>query len=230
MTIKLSFAAPFLTKRDRLALLGLFFVSMLLVTQLCPWLVKSAEAAGVPDSYYIKGVPLYTQIHNLSCEYASAKMVTDYYGNMIPESQFVAAIPLRDNPHFGFRGNIDAGGGGLTNDGIYAEPLANYISRLGFKAEAWYGSVEALKYEVSHGQPVIVWVTIAMQYATPVRYIEDGSPVKLVPGEHTVVVTGYDRGGVYVNGPSQGIRAYFDWDDFIRTWDYFDNMALSIWT
>lgn len=204
-------------------------LAALLLVTLTGSSLGTAQAAGIPDSAYIRGVPLYTQIHNLSCEYAAAKMITAYWGEMVPESQFIANIPVRDNPHFGYRGNIDGGGGGLTNYGIYSEPIANYLSSIGFKTYAFYGDVNSLKAEIANGHPVVVWVTIAMQYATPVRVYADGSPVKLVPGEHAVVVTGYDAGGVYVNGPGQGIRAKFGWADFERTWGYFDNMALSIW-
>jgi len=215
-------------EKGREALLGLFLGLMLVVTQFA-WGLGTAEAAGVPASYQIKGVPLYAQIHNLSCEYAAAKMVTAYWGEMIPESQFIANIPVRNNPHFGFRGNIDGSGGGLTNYGIYSEPIANYLDTQGFNTNAFYGDVASLKSEVAKGRPVMVWVTIALQATSPVRTVQDGSPVKLIPGEHAVVVTGYDQGGIYVNGPAEGIRTKFDWASFQRSWGYFDNMALSIW-
>lgn len=217
-----------LRKRNRAGLFGLFLGALMLLS-LAGGSLGTAEAAGIPDSYYIRGVPLYTQIHNLSCEYAAAKMVTAYWGEMVPESQFIANIPVRNNPHFGYRGNIDGGGGGLADYGIYSEPIANYLDSLGFYTNAFYGEVASLKAEIASGHPVVVWLTIALQYASPVRTIQDGSPVKLVPGEHAVVVTGYDAGGVYVNGPAQGIRARFDWASFERSWGYFDNMALSIW-
>ena len=215
-------------KKNRAGLMGLL-LGVLMLLSLAGGSLGTAEAAGIPSSYYIRGVPLYSQIHNLSCEYAAAKMVTAYWGEMVPEWQFIANIPVRDNPHFGYRGNIDGGGGGLWDYGIYSEPIANYLDSLGFYTNAFYGDAASLKAEVAAGHPVIVWVTIALQYTTPVRTVEDGWPVKLVPGEHAVVVTGYDSGGVYVNGPAQGIRARFDWASFLRSWGYFDNMALSIW-
>ena len=215
-------------RKKHAGLLGLFLGALMLLT-LAGGSLGTAEAAGVPSSYYIQGVPLYGQLHNLSCEYAAAKMVTAYWGEMIPESQFIANIPVRNNPHFGYRGNIDGSGGGLTNYGIYSEPIARYLSSIGFNTNAFYGDVYSLKAEIAKGHPVIVWVTIAMQYATPIRTVQDGWPVKLIRGEHAVVVTGYDAGGVYVNGPAQGIQARFDWGSFERTWGYFDNMALSIW-
>ncbi|HEX2911419.1 MAG TPA: C39 family peptidase [Chloroflexia bacterium] len=217
----------FLSQKHRFlmtAALGVLLLALQLTTGLLP-----ASAQGLPDSYRIWGVPLYTQQHNLSCEYASARMLTAYWGSPVSEWQFIQGIPVSANPHFGYRGNIDGSGGGTRDYGIYNEPLANYLQRVGFNARAFYGDVATLKAEIAAGHPVIAWVTIAMQWADPVRVYLDGSPAKLVPGEHTVVVTGYDQGGVYVNGPAQGIRAWFDWSDFLRTWGYFDNMSLVIY-
>jgi len=217
-----------LRSKGRTALLGLFLGVLLMLTQFTGSLA-TVEAAGVPASYRISGVPLFAQGHNLSCEYAAAKMVTAYWGWTITESRFIQNIPVRNNPHFGYRGNIDGSGGGLRDYGIYSEPIANYLSNLGFNTRAFYGDVGSLKAEVASGHPVIVWVTIGLQYATPLQTVQDGFPVKLIRGEHAVVVTGYDQSGVYVNGPAQGIRAWFDWASFQRSWGYFDNMSLSIW-
>lgn len=215
-------------RKGRVALLGLLLGLMLMLTQVAGG-IATAGAAGLPASYQIKGVPVYAQLHNLSCEYAAAKMVTAYWGDMVPESQFIANIPVRDNPHFGYRGNIDGSGGGLTDYGIYSEPIANYLSRIGFKTNAFYGDVNSLKAEIASGRPVIVWVTIGLQATNSVYINANGSRTKLVAGEHAVVVTGYDAGGVYINGPAEGVRTRFDWASFQRSWSYFDNMALSIW-
>jgi uncharacterized protein YvpB len=191
---------------------------------------ENNQMQSTPASYRIKGVPLYAQQHNLSCEYASARMVTAYWGRAVSESQFIRNIPVNPNPHLGFRGNIDGVGGGLTNYGIYAEPIANYLEEQGFNTRVFYGDANALRQEIAQGHPVMVWLTIALQYATPRQVVINGTAVKLVPGEHSVVVTGYDEGGVYLNGPAQGIRVWYRWADFLRSWSYFDQMALSIWT
>jgi uncharacterized protein YvpB len=214
--------------KRRGARLGLFLGTLLLLT-LFTGSLETAEAAGVPASYRISGVPVYIQSRNLSCEYAAAKMVTAYWGRIVTESQFIRNIPVRNNPHFGFRGNINGWGGGTRDYGIYSEPIANYLDTLGFYTNAFYGNVAMLKAEIARGRPVIVWVTYGLQYSRPIRTVQDGAPVKLIPGEHTVVVTGYDQTGVYVNGPAEGVRTKFSWVSFQRSWSYFDNMALSIW-
>lgn len=206
-------------------------VALAVVALLQLFLASAAHAApaqAVPDSYFIKGVPLYAQQHNLSCEYSAARMVTAYWGKGISESQFIRNIPVNANPHLGFRGDIDGSGGWINDYGIYAEPIASYLETQGFDTQVFYGGVDRLKQEISSGHPVMVWVTIALNYATPRSVNINGTTVKLVPGEHSVVITGYDKSGVYVNGPAEGIRTWFGWSDFLRTWGYFDQMALVI--
>src|SRR6476660_2660903 len=62
-------------QKKRVGLLGVFLGGLMLVS-LAGESLGTAEAAWIPDSYYIQGVPLYSQVHNLSCEFAAAKMVT----------------------------------------------------------------------------------------------------------------------------------------------------------
>jgi uncharacterized protein YvpB len=218
-------------QRKRIRLVGVFLAALIGIQLIFASSAMAArkDVGPAPNSYQIKGVPLYAQQHNLSCEYAAARMVTTFWGNPISESQFIKAIPTDANPHLGFRGNIDRSGGGLSDYGIYAEPIANYLNTQGFNTKVFYGGATTLRQEIARGRPVIVWVTIALQKTTPKKVWINGSPVKLVPGEHAVVITGYDESGVYLNGPAQGIRTWFSWDDFMRTWSYFDQMALSVW-
>lgn len=211
------------------AFLGALFALQLIFASSASAMTAIKAVSPVPNSYRIKNVPLYAQQHNLSCEYAAARMVTAFWGNPISESQFIRAIPTNPNPHLGYRGNIDGSGGWINDYGIYAEPIANYLQTQGFSTKVFYGNATTLRQEISRGHPVIAWVTIGLQEATPKRVWINGSPVKLVPGEHAVVITGYDESGVYLNGPAEGIRTWFSWDDFMRTWSYFDQMSLSIW-
>ena len=211
----------------RSGLVGLALSGLFLLQLLSGGLAQAADDP--PQSYQIKDVPLYAQWHTLSCEYASARMVTAFWGHEISEAQFIKDIPTDPNPHRGFRGNIDGDGGWVDDYGVYAAPIANYLTTQGFETKVFYSDVNALKAEIALGRPVIVWVTIALIYSTPVLKEVDGSIVRLVPGEHAVVITGYDENGVYLNGPAAGIRAFFGWADFERTWGYFDNMALSMW-
>ena len=184
----------------------------------------SAHAAG----HTIPNVPLYGQQRNLSCEYASARMVTAYWGKEIGEGEFIDAIGFNPDPHIGFRGDIDADAGWVDDYGIYAEPIANYLNTKGFRTKL-LADANDLRHEIDRSHPVIVWTTIGMGYAQQVKRDIKELPVTLVPEEHASVVVGYDEGGIVVNGPASGGVATFGWDEFNRAWGYFGNMALSVW-
>lgn len=156
-------------------------------------------------------------------------MLTAFWGKPINESEFIANIPFTDNPHKGFRGDIDGLFGGLSEYGIYAEPIVRFLDQKGFNTRLLAGGVTELKQEITRGHPVVTWVTYALHNSYPIKVEIDKLPVTLVPWEHAVVITGYDEQGVYVNGPADGSRTFFDWDGFTRSWGLFGNMAFTIW-
>ncbi len=43
---------------------------------------------------------------SLSCEYASLAIATGMLGDWVSEYDFEAVVPLSDNPHWGYRGDI----------------------------------------------------------------------------------------------------------------------------
>lgn len=49
-----------------------------------------------------------------------------------------------------------------------------------------------------------------------------------MPGEHAVVIYGYDSEGVRIMDVGNGGFYYTGWDSFLRRWGYFDEMALVI--
>jgi uncharacterized protein YvpB len=105
-------------------------IAFLLGLSLFPALLQPATAqaeaatAALPDKVVLEKFPVFAQQHYLSCEYASTRMITAFWGQEIGEREFIQAIPLNDNPHLGYRGNIDGSFGGTWNYGIYAEPIA----------------------------------------------------------------------------------------------------------
>lgn len=184
--------------------------------------IAAAGAARISD------FPSVTQWYSLDCEYAAAAAVTLYWGDVVSQRVFVREVPDSPNPHLGFRGNID-GEGGLSNYGVYAEPLVPVLERHGFNATVFYGGVSRLKSNVAAGNPVVTWITVGKYIdRTVYRKSYNGDSFKLVPGEHTVVVYGYDSGGVRLMDVGDGAYYYTEWDSFLRRWSYFDQMALVI--
>ncbi|MFN3336023.1 MAG: LysM peptidoglycan-binding domain-containing protein [Thermomicrobium sp.] len=178
----------------------------------------------------LEGVPAYRQSLSLSCEAAALSMVTAYWGRPISEWVFIENMPRHPNPHRGFRGDMHGQFGGTDDYGIYAEPLVPLLQRYGFQAEVVYaqGDTELLKSELRAGRPVIVWMTNMASVQPQLIEEFEGEQFVLVPQEHAVVVYGYDEERVYVADPGDGQYRAFAWEDFVRSWGYFDGMMLRI--
>ena len=173
------------------------------------------------DQTVLLKVPVLAQEHSLTCEAAAARMVAAYLGKPATEAWIQAQLGTDANPHKGFRGDVDAAFGGIVNYGVYAEPLAQALRALGLSAEVRYSvSYADLRAALDSGQPVIVWLS---QFAAPGYYDQPGG-FRLVPGEHSYVVVGYDANGYWVNDPLNGGRQFRV--RAIPQWELFDNMAL----
>jgi uncharacterized protein YvpB len=173
-------------------------------------------------------VPLQKQSHNLSCESSAAAMAAQYHGISLTEAQVLAALPRADNPNLGFRGNVDGPPGGIQDYGVYAAPILDILNANGLKARLVEGGAEGIKAAIARGNPVLAWITYNCQASTPVATTVDGQVLNLVPYQHTVVVTGYDGGGVWTNDPWDGQVDYYATADFRRALAYFDDMAIEV--
>jgi LysM repeat protein len=181
-----------------------------------------ASPAPAGQSVLLK-VPVLAQEHSLTCEAAAARMVAAYLGKSATEAWIQSQLGTDGNPHQGFRGDVDAPFGGIADYGVYAEPLAQALRALGLSAEARYGvSYADVRVALDHGQPVIVWLS---QFAAPGYYDQPGG-FRLVPGEHSYVVVGYDATGYWVNDPLNGGRQFRV--RAIPHWELFNNMALFV--
>ncbi len=215
----------------RAGLSGIGFWMAVLLASLCaqPAVSAAANVPTLPEKVVIEKFPVFGQQHNLSCEYSATRMMTAWWGREISEAEFIRSIVFHPNPHVGYRGNIDGWFGGTWDYGIYAEPIARMLETRGFKTKLLIGGAEALKQELALGRPVQVWIIAGMGWGSPFTETYEGLPFRLAGGEHSVVIYGYDHNGVYVADPAYGGTAYYGWDTFMRSWSYFDNMALSFW-
>jgi uncharacterized protein YvpB len=168
------------------------------------------------------------QSHNLSCESSAASMVANYHRVSLSEEEVLAALPLNDNPHLGFRGNVDGPTGGLEDYGVYAGPILNILNRHGLQARIVQGGVLGIKAALARGNPVIAWVTYDCQQSVPETRIIDGEAVTLVPWQHAVVVTGYNNEGLWANDPWDGKEDFYTTEDLQRAMDYFGDMAIEV--
>jgi uncharacterized protein YvpB len=188
-----------------------------------------------PPLALILDVPLYRQEHSLSCESSAAAMAVNFWGLSVRESDILHALPRHENPHLGFRGNVDGPYGGLSDYGVYAEPIRQVLVRFGLDVEHLNGGSDEIKQHIREGRPVIAWVTYRLQAQSPRQVVlanpssQDGArTVTMVPYEHAVVVVGYNRDGLWVNDPYAGTRDFYSESDFGRSFAYLGNMALVV--
>lgn len=208
------------------------FLSLLFLITLVPVALVAVQppvpAGAHEDDVIIEGMPSVKQWYSLSCEYAAAAAVTLFWGDLISQTDFIDEVPSSPNPHKGFRGDINGEFGGTKEYGVYAEALVPVLQRHGYMAEAFYGNMGRLKFEITDGHPIVVWLTAGRSEHPVYRKSYDGEPFKLMPYEHTVVVYGYNSSGVYLMDVGDGGRYFTEWDAFLRRWSYFDQMALLI--
>lgn len=182
-------------------------------------------------------VPLISQTKNLNCEATTAAMILQYYGRESNIDTIQAALPLNENPHKGFRGNVDGNIWGFDDYGVYAEPIADVMTKFGVPAKAYTNiSVDFLKQKILAGKPAIIWVNISDPHPETKIIDVDGEKIKLISGEHVAVVSGYENGTWILNDPwkitledgrAQGQTIFVDDLDSIM-WDDFDHMAVIV--
>ncbi len=191
-----------------------------------------ARTAGV---HQIIGVPFSKQERNLNCEFTSAADLAQFYGlNLSWQTVFLAVgHDPNGNPNVGFVGtSFDDPPRQLypRGYGVYAQPVAAGLQRLGLHVRAFNGQGAAwLRRQIQADHPVIVWAPFDME---PVEltgwYTDDGRTwVNAVRGEHTFTVFGYDEQGVYVHDPWYGQARHFAWPVFEKAWGYLGQMAVS---
>lgn len=209
------------------------YIRRLILGLMASWLLVMAVGTGTQTAQaapvQIPDMPVFAQQHYLSCEYSATRAAVARWGIQLSEADFINNIPTNDNPHLGFRGNIDGSWGGIYDYGIYAEPIARFLATKGLNTKLIWNGVDSIKEELSYGRPVVVWVVGGMGYSSTVEASAAGQNFLLMPLEHAVTLYGYDDQGVYVADPGFGTYDYYAWADFQRSWNYLGNMAMSVW-
>lgn len=185
-------------------------------------------------------VPFHRQEHSLSCEIASLKMVLEYHGDDISESELISKLAVDTsgprqgniwgNPEKGFVGSID-GEMPLTGYGVYEKPIADVASQYRDAKPLNNATLQEILDEVSRGRPVIVWAHISggrdVSWTTP-----EGEDIKAIYGEHARVLVGFtgsidDPGTLFFMDPLYG-RVSMSKESFIKNWQKLDNRAVFV--
>lgn len=168
------------------------------------------------------------QGHSLSCESSASSMAAQYLGVPLAEEEILTALPRNDNPHLGFRGNVDGPYGSTDDYGVYADPIMQVLNGRGLSATLIDGGLDGIKAAIARGNPVVAWISYNCSLQTPVVTTIGGQQVTLVPYQHAVVVTGYNDSGIWVNDPYDGQEHFYAMADFERALGYFGNMAIEV--
>ena len=177
----------------------------------------------------LPGAFLYQQQRSLSCEYASIQIATTMTGQEISEYEIGSLVPLSENPHRGYRGDIHGEWGNTTDYGVYNEPLQTALDTLGIQSDAFYadGARRALTNAIDAGSPVVVWLGMWGDTSYD-AYSADGARYQLTRGMHVMVAYGYDDDGVYLTDPGTAVWRFYAWDEFMAMWNVMDGMGLSV--
>jgi uncharacterized protein YvpB len=182
-----------------------------------------------PPLALILDVPVYRQQHSLSCESSAAAMAANYHGIAVTEEDILSVLPRHENPHLGFRGDVDGPYGGIADYGVYAEPIGKALTDLGLQVEPIRSGPDEIRMYIRQGRPVIAWITFGLQPQVPTQVsLSDGQVVTLVPYQHTVLVVGYNRDGLWVNDPYGGTQDFYPEGEFVRSFAYLGNMGLAV--
>jgi uncharacterized protein YvpB len=191
--------------------------------------VSSSPGATLVDGPQTKvRVPTYAQQRNLSCEYAALYIATSAFGEGISEYAFDNVVGWSQNPHIGYRGNINGVWGRTDDYGVYATPLSWALDTFGYRGEVFYavGESDALTTRLDQGKPVVVW--LALWGDESITETVDGRTYTITAGMHVMVAYGYDSSGVYLSDPGSGTYRYYSWGDFMWMWNVLDGMGLAV--
>lgn len=188
--------------------------------------VPPADTAGVQ----LVNMPAAIEMSAVGSELTAVSVATAYWGTSISENTLLESLEMSDNPHLGFRGDVNGEYGGTDDYGVYAAPLSEALAEHGFIGEVFYadGDAAQLTERIDRGLPVVAWITYQTAEAEPQQVDDDVRPFTVVPGKQAVVVYGYDDEGVLVVDVANGGYSHINWTDFMRSWNYFDGMGLAI--
>ena len=168
-------------------------------------------ATGVvyPNSAYINGVPLISQLPELpnGCEITAVTMMLRYAGANVNKMQLAREMPRSSNPNYGYIGDP------WNNTGITIFPpaLMNIVQKYAGNSINMTGmSFDAIRYQVGiRKHPVVAWMTM------------HGFPY------HAVVVTGYSASTVtYLDCWTNSVGT-MSIDAFVNNWQTQNRRAIS---
>jgi uncharacterized protein YvpB len=183
-----------------------------------------------PDAFRIKGLIGHKQAYSLSCEAATAVDWAGYFGVDIMEYDFLVALPISENPDYGFVGDVNSPWGQIPPYayGVHSGPVAELLVEFGLPAKSVKGyTLDEVRQKLSESKPVIAWVIGRMVWSPSVEYVDSEGRIAVVaPYEHAVILTGYDVIADTIRFMSNGKFYDVPTETFLTSWAVLGNMAV----
>lgn len=198
--------------------------------QMTPETQSTLVIYNYPDSFRIKGLIGHKQAYSLSCEAATAVDWAGYFDVDILEYDFQVALPLSENPDYGFVGDVNSPWGQIPPYayGVHSGPVADLLVEYGLPAKSVKGyTLDEVRQKLSESKPVIAWVIGRMVWSPSVEYVDSEGRIAVVaPYEHAVILTGYDVTADTIRFMSNGKFYDVPTETFLTSWAVLGNMAV----
>jgi hypothetical protein len=216
-------------------------------------LVLGAEITpepALPSSYKIP-IDLRHQYFNLSCEFAAASGIIFAFTNNPDfavnnqagaEKELIKKVWVSRNPNVGIRmgitsstsldnlyANLNSRFGGADYYGIHAPPFIDLFADYKLTAKPIYVNdltIVSIQKAISNGHLIMAWIKIG--YASPIDDDLSYGKVKIIRGEHAIVINGFDESGVIVMDPGIGLQRHVEYRSLIDASSFFPMPFLDV--
>lgn len=203
----------------------------------------------LPLSYKIP-IDSRRQAFNLSCEFATATSVISYFTNnpdfsvsqeLTAEKILINKVAISKNPNVGLRMgdtanlenlyfNLNKGFGGADYYGIHAPPFFDIFQNYKLISKPIYinnETIKSIQQAISSGHLIMAWIKIG--YSKSVDDDLSYGKVRIVRGEHSVIINGYDEKGTIVMDPGIGMERHIDYASLFEASSSFSIPFLEIY-
>lgn len=209
----------------------------------------SNPQSSLPQHYKIS-LDSRRQFFNLSCEFASAASIIFHFTNNpvfsvvnegTSEKTLVNKVAISRNPNVGLRMgipvnleniyvNLNREFGGSDYYGIHAPPFFDIFQNYKLTSKPIYingSTISSIQKAISNDHLIMAWIKIG--YQQPIDDLLSYGKVKIVKGEHTVVINGYDEKGVIVMDPAIGFERHIQYSSLFDASSFFPIPFLEVY-
>lgn len=203
----------------------------------------------LPPSYKVF-IDSRQQFFNLSCEFAAVASILFHFTNNpnfspaneeTAEKTLINKVAISKNPNVGLRmgdtanlkniyANLDNGFGGADYYGIHAPPFFDIFDSYKLTFRPIYindSTIVSMQKAISKGHLIMAWIKIG--YAKSIDDSLSYGKVKIVRGEHAVVINGYNESGVIAMDPAIGFERHIEYQSLFDASEFFPIPFLEVY-